>query len=107
MEMALNYKLEWAAEMITELATFAYFVYTGYLFRPGSDKNPYIRLRGDDEDEEAQNLMQSGAMENMKRRNTSNMSRKIDSGSDDDSDEEDVVDTIALIKAAKTPAVNV
>lgn len=107
LEMALNYKLEWAAEMLTELATFAYFVYTGYLFRPGSDKNPYIRLRGDDEDEEAQNLMQSGAMENMKRRNTSNMSRKIDSGSDDDSDEEDVVDTIALIKAAKTPAVNV
>lgn len=102
LDMALRYDFEWFSEVVKEFATFAYFVYTGYLFRPGSDQNPYIKLRqGDGDEEDKQTLLQSGAMEGLKKR--TNLSRKIDSGSDDDSDEDDVVDTIALIRAANSP----
>lgn len=107
LQMALRYDFEWFSEVVKEMATFAYFVYTGYLFRPGSDQNPYIRLRsGDGDEEDRQNLLQSGAMEGIKKRKT-NLSRKIDSGSDDETDEDDLVDTIALIKAANAPSSNV
>lgn len=44
-------------------------------------------------------------MEGVKKR--TNMSRKIDSGSDSSENEDELVDTIALIKAAKTPSSNV
>lgn len=105
LDMAIPFNLQWVSEVLTELATLIFFCFTGSLFKPGSESNPYIRLRtGEGDDDTKTTLLQSGAMENMKKRNV----RKIDSGSEDsETDEEELVDTVALIKAARSPSTQV
>lgn len=99
LEMALPFQLEWLGKIVTETTTFVYFIFTGYLFRPGAEKNPYLQLK--QTDDESSNLLDGhGALENVKKRN---VGRVIDSDSDDDTDEDDLVDTVALIRAARSP----
>ena len=46
---SIPFYLLWLGNLFTELATLAFFVLTGYKFRPSSE-NAYALLRGDDED---------------------------------------------------------
>ncbi|GLJ47639.1 hypothetical protein SUGI_1006410 [Cryptomeria japonica] len=46
----ISYQYSWTCDLTSELATLAFYIFTGYKFRPESH-NPYFRL--DDEEEEA------------------------------------------------------
>jgi hypothetical protein len=46
----ISYQYSWTCDLTTELATLAFYIFTGYRFRPETH-NPYFRL--DDDDEEA------------------------------------------------------
>lgn len=48
--MALPFQLEWLGEIVKETTTFIYFTFTGYTFRPGAEKNPYLQLKQNDEE---------------------------------------------------------
>lgn len=100
LEMALPFELKWLAYLIKELATFLYFVFTGYTFRPGAEGNPYLKLSQKEEGESL--LTRSGVTENIRQR-----TRVIGSSDEDSSDEENVVDTVALIKAARQKGTSV
>jgi len=52
MEATLPFRLTWLGQLFQELATFIFFVVTGYLFRPVPE-NPYLKVdTGDDDDED-------------------------------------------------------
>jgi len=46
----ISYQYSWTCDLTTEMATLAFYIFTGYRFRPETH-NPYFRL--DDEEEEA------------------------------------------------------
>jgi len=96
LKMALPFQLSWMSELLIELTTFLYFTFTGYTFRPGAGNNPYLKLATQEEGESL--LTSSGATENLRARK---VTRMIGSSDEDSSDEENVVDTVALIKAAR------
>lgn len=50
LKIIISYQFSWTCDLMTELATLAFYIFTGYRFRPESH-NPYFRL--DDEEEEA------------------------------------------------------
>lgn len=47
----MPFQYEWLDEMFKEMATYVFFVLTGYKFRPAS-ANPYFQLNVDEDDEE-------------------------------------------------------
>ncbi|XP_063792754.1 protein GPR107 [Pseudophryne corroboree] len=47
-KVAVPFKWKWMYQLLDELATFIFFVLTGYKFRPASD-NPYLQLPHDDD----------------------------------------------------------
>ncbi|KAM8934285.1 protein GPR107 [Pelodytes ibericus] len=47
-KVAVPFKWKWMYQLLDELATFVFFVLTGYKFRPASD-NPYLQLPQDDD----------------------------------------------------------
>ena len=49
--IAVQFQYEWLDPLFVELATLAFFVLTGYKFRPAS-KNPYLQLSQSDDEEE-------------------------------------------------------
>jgi hypothetical protein len=51
MKITVPFQYEWLDEMFKEVATFAFFVMTGYKFRPASS-NPYFNVATDDYDME-------------------------------------------------------
>lgn len=48
--MTVPFQYEWLDEMFKELATFIFFVLTGYKFRPASE-NPYFHVAEEEENE--------------------------------------------------------
>lgn len=50
LKIIISYQFSWTCDLMTELATLAFYIFTGYRFRPESH-NPYFRL--DEEEEEA------------------------------------------------------
>lgn len=49
-QMTVPFQYEWLDKFFKEIATFVFFVLTGYKFRPAPD-NPYLNVpREDDED---------------------------------------------------------
>ena len=50
---------EWLDEMFREMATFVFFVMTGYKFRPASN-NPYFAVSQDDDDFEMGQVLIGG-----------------------------------------------
>lgn len=50
LKIIISYQFSWTCDLMTELATLAFYIFTGYRFKPESH-NPYFRL--DDEEEEA------------------------------------------------------
>ncbi|XP_059083693.1 protein GPR108-like [Tigriopus californicus] len=56
LQITVPFKYEWLDEMFKEMATFVFFVMTGYKFRPASD-NPYFSVPMDDEDYDMQEVL--------------------------------------------------
>ncbi|KAM4696673.1 protein GPR107 isoform 2-T2 [Rhinophrynus dorsalis] len=50
-KVAVPFKWKWMYQLLDELATFVFFVLTGYKFRPASD-NPYLQLPQDDDEDD-------------------------------------------------------
>ena len=51
LQITVPFQYAWLDEMFHEMATYVFFVLTGYKFRPAS-ANPYFQLSADDEEEE-------------------------------------------------------
>lgn len=51
LQITVPFQYEWLDEMFKEMATYVFFVLTGYKFRPAS-ANPYFMLSFDDDDDE-------------------------------------------------------
>jgi len=51
LQITVPFQYEWLDEMFREMATYVFFVLTGYKFRPAS-ANPYFQIQLDDDDEE-------------------------------------------------------
>uniref|UniRef100_A0A8D2IT46 G protein-coupled receptor 107 n=1 Tax=Varanus komodoensis TaxID=61221 RepID=A0A8D2IT46_VARKO len=49
-KIAVPFQWKWLYQLLDEMATFVFFVLTGYKFRPASD-NPYLQLSQDDDDD--------------------------------------------------------
>ncbi|EDS26884.1 lung seven transmembrane receptor [Culex quinquefasciatus] len=66
LKITVAFQYAWLDEMFKEMATYVFFVLTGYKFRPVS-QNPYFSMHGggddDDDDEEVEVLTQTGLTE--------------------------------------------
>ena len=53
LQITVPFQYEWLDDMFREMATYVFFVLTGYKFRP-ANSNPYFLLayRDDDDDED-------------------------------------------------------
>lgn len=49
-QITVPFKYEWLDPMFKEMATFIFFIVTGYKFRPASD-NPYLQVPQDSDEE--------------------------------------------------------
>ncbi len=49
-QITVPFQYEWLDELFKEMATYIFFVVTGYKFRPASN-NPYLQVSTDSEDE--------------------------------------------------------
>jgi G protein-coupled receptor 107 len=60
------FKYAWLDELFKESATYAFFILTGYKFRPQTH-SPYFSVRDlDDDDDEVEILTQTGLTENIR-----------------------------------------
>lgn len=55
-QIAVRFQLEWLDDLFIELATLAFFILTGYKFRPASN-NPYLQLSQSDDEEEMDEVL--------------------------------------------------
>ncbi|XP_065342778.1 protein GPR107 [Cloeon dipterum] len=85
LKITVPFQYEWLDEMFREMATYVFFVLTGYKFRPAS-ANPYFQVQYDDDDEEVDIVVtQSGLTEGL-----TNLARlKAHSSTVDSGDEEE------------------
>jgi hypothetical protein len=51
LQITLPFQLSWLQDSFFEVATLAFFILTGYKFRPASN-NPYLQLPTDSDDED-------------------------------------------------------
>lgn len=49
--MTVPFQYEWLDEMFREMATYVFFVLTGYKFRPAA-ANPYFQVNTDEEEDD-------------------------------------------------------
>ncbi|PSN53305.1 Protein GPR107 [Blattella germanica] len=84
LKITVPFQYEWLDEMFREMATYVFFVLTGYKFRPAS-ANPYFQINVDDDDEEEIDVVvsQSGLTEGL-----SKIARTTKVAQDEMSDEE-------------------
>ncbi|KAH8408871.1 hypothetical protein KR009_002911 [Drosophila setifemur] len=66
LQMTVVFQYAWLDEMFREMATYVFFVLTGYKFRPVSS-HPYFTVPDDDEDNEVEVLTESGLTETVHR----------------------------------------
>ena len=66
LKMTVAFQYEWLDEMFHEMATYVFFVLTGYKFRPVSS-HPYFEVSNEDDDEEVEVLTESGLTEGLHR----------------------------------------
>ncbi|XP_061395344.1 protein GPR107 [Musca vetustissima] len=78
LKMTVAFQYAWLDEMFREMATYVFFVLTGYKFRPTSS-HPYFAVDDDDDDDEVEVLTESGLTHNTIHR-TKAQSRNIVSG---------------------------
>ncbi|KAG8447728.1 hypothetical protein GDO86_015010 [Hymenochirus boettgeri] len=68
-KFAVPFQWKWIYQLLDELATFIFFVLTGYKFRPASD-NPYLQLPQDDDEDDLEMeavVTTTGATEGIKK----------------------------------------
>lgn len=70
LKITVPFQYEWLDEMFHEMATYVFFVLTGYKFRPAS-ANPYFQLSVDDEEEMDVVVSQSGLTEGLSKKTRS------------------------------------
>ncbi|XP_073832072.1 protein GPR107 isoform X1 [Musca autumnalis] len=78
LKMTVAFQYAWLDEMFREMATYVFFVLTGYKFRPTSS-HPYFAVDDDDDDDEVEVLTESGLTHNTIHR-TKAQSRNVVSG---------------------------
>lgn len=66
LQMTVVFQYAWLDEMFKEMATYVFFVLTGYKFRPVSS-HPYFTVPDEDEDDEVEVLTESGLTETVHR----------------------------------------
>lgn len=66
LQMTVIFQYSWLDEMFKEMATYVFFVLTGYKFRPVSS-HPYFTVPDDDEDDGVEVLTESGLTETVHR----------------------------------------
>ncbi|XP_002133911.2 protein GPR107 [Drosophila pseudoobscura] len=66
LQMTVVFQYAWLDEMFREMATYVFFVLTGYKFRPVSS-HPYFTVPDDDDDDEVEVLTGSGLTETVHR----------------------------------------
>ncbi|XP_034484764.1 protein GPR107 [Drosophila innubila] len=66
LQMTVVFQYAWLDEMFREMATYVFFVLTGYKFRPVSS-HPYFTVPDDDEDDGVEVLTESGLTETVHR----------------------------------------
>uniref|UniRef100_A0A803JWB9 G protein-coupled receptor 107 n=1 Tax=Xenopus tropicalis TaxID=8364 RepID=A0A803JWB9_XENTR len=67
--VVIPFRWKWMYQLLDELATFIFFVLTGYMFRPASD-NPYLQLPQDDDEDDLEMeavVTTTGATEGVKK----------------------------------------
>ncbi|XP_053551802.1 protein GPR107 [Bombina bombina] len=68
-KVAVPFQWKWLYQLLDEVATFVFFVLTGYKFRPASD-NPYLQLPQDDDEDDLEMeavVTTTGATEGVKK----------------------------------------
>eukprot|EP00095_Tigriopus_kingsejongensis_P002082 snap_masked-scaffold866_size86999-processed-gene-0.11 protein:Tk02082 transcript:snap_masked-scaffold866_size86999-processed-gene-0.11-mRNA-1 annotation:"protein gpr107-like" len=83
LQITVPYQYEWLDEMFKEMATFVFFVMTGYKFRPASD-NPYFSVPTDDYDLGEVLVGSTGIREQVSQRKGRRLLGDEDDESDDD-----------------------
>lgn len=71
LKITVPFQYAWLDELFREMATYVFFVVTGYKFRPQS-QSPYFNVRDLDDEDEVEILTQTGYTENI--RNITNRS---------------------------------
>ncbi|KAI8517760.1 hypothetical protein Bbelb_037770 [Branchiostoma belcheri] len=56
LKITVPFQYEWLGQFFAELATYVFFVMTGYKFRPASN-NPYLQVSQEDEDIEMEEVV--------------------------------------------------
>ncbi|XP_037030246.1 protein GPR107 [Bradysia coprophila] len=59
LKITVSFQYAWLNEMFKEMATYVFFVLTGYKFRPVSS-HPYFQVETDDEEQDAEVLTETG-----------------------------------------------
>lgn len=83
LKITVPFQYEWLDEMFKEMATFVFFVMTGYKFRPASN-NPYFRVSQDDDEYDMEEVLISNTAVNDQVTNRSKRVFVDDDVSDDD-----------------------
>lgn len=71
LKITVPFQYAWLDELFREMATYVFFVVTGYKFRPAT-QSPYFNARDLDDEDEVEILTQTGYTENI--RNVTNRS---------------------------------
>lgn len=78
--IAVRFQYEWLDPLFVELATLAFFILTGYKFRPASN-NPYLQLsQSDDEEEMDEVVTKNGALESITKVNSKSRMMTTEAG---------------------------
>lgn len=64
LKITVPFQYAWLDELFREMATYVFFVVTGYKFRP-ANQSPYFNVRDLDDDDEVEILTQTGYTENI------------------------------------------
>uniref|UniRef100_A0A1A9X5J6 GOST seven transmembrane domain-containing protein n=1 Tax=Glossina brevipalpis TaxID=37001 RepID=A0A1A9X5J6_9MUSC len=88
LKMTMTFQYGWLDEMFREMATYVFFVLTGYKFRPTSS-HPYFNVdNDDDDDDEVEVLTESGLTQGIHRTKAQNRnalpSTKVIEGNDEE-----------------------
>lgn len=64
LKITVPFQYAWLDELFREMATYVFFVVTGYKFRPAT-QSPYFNVRDLDDEDEVEILTQTGYTENI------------------------------------------
>ncbi|XP_046981150.1 protein GPR107 isoform X1 [Schistocerca americana] len=87
LKITVPFQYEWLDEMFREMATYVFFVLTGYKFRPAS-ANPYFQANTDDDDDEEMDVVisQSGLTEGLTKIARSSKQHPVEDASEEEKD---------------------